>query len=216
MHPIKTGLLCIPTYDESAVDAVRSLLHRTAPHFMILADRHVESRLYLVEEVLRRWCDEDELDLILTLGGTMPAPGPGPHEVAPEATLGVIERAMPGLPEAMRAFAYEASALAPLDRGVAGIRGRTLIVNLPAGAGAALFLEAIVELLAPAVAHIREDADAPALWVSLSHTAASSNVEEVQPVVDTPPAESGASRRSGKALDADEFAAFLRRQLPET
>lgn len=213
MRPIKTGLLCIPQYDEDAVSAVRLLLRRSVPDAIILADFHIESQRYLVEEVLRRWCDEDELDLILTLGATMPAPGPGAQEIAPEATSAVIERAVPGLPEAMRAYACEETALALLDRGVAGIRGRTLIVNLPAGAAAAFFLEAVADIIAPAVTYLREESDAPVLSATLASALTPAEPEEEQPET-TPPPQDSARRSTGKTLDADEFAAFLRRQSP--
>ncbi len=161
---IRTGLLCVPTYDEPASAAVRGLLRRVAPMAVIIADRHIEDRRYPLEEVLRRWCDEDELDLILTIGGTLPAPGPSARESVPAATVAVLERAMPSLNEAMRARTAEASTLALLDRGVAGIRGRTLIVNLPAGANAAArFLAAIGDVLPAVVAHLQEDRAAPSL-----------------------------------------------------
>lgn len=213
MRPIKTGLLCIPHYDEQAVNAVRLLLRRSVPGVIILADRHIESQRYLAEEVLRRWCDEDELDLILTLGGTMPAPGPSAQEIAPEVVSAVLERMLPGLPEAMRAYAYEESSLALLDRGVAGIRGRTLIVNLPAGMAAALFLEAVVDVIAPIVAHLREDADAPLLADALAPPQLDAMSEEMQPKA-APPPQDPERRSAEKTLDADEFAAFLRRQSP--
>ncbi len=211
MRPIKTGLLCIPQYDDEATDAVRLLLRRAVPGAVILADRHIESRRYLVEELLRRWGDEDELDLILTLGGTLPAPGPSAQEIVPEATAAILERAMPGLPEAMRAYAGEETALALLDRSIAGIRGRTLIVNLPAGAAAARFLEAIVEVIAPTIAHLREDGDAPQLSAALALDDSAIAMLEEQHDAD-PPAPQASPR---KQLDADEFAAFLRRQSPQ-
>lgn len=213
MRLIKTGLLCIPNYDEDAASAVLSLLRRSVPNTVILADRHVKSQRYLVEEVLRRWCDEDELDLILTIGGTMPAPGAGAQEIAPEATSAVIERAMPSLPQAMRASASKESTLALLDRGVAGIRGRTLIVNLPAGVAAARFLEAIAAVIAPTIAHLYEDVDAPliseALAVARTNTMPMEELQET-----TPPKQDSVQSLPKKKLDADEFAAFLRRQSP--
>lgn len=67
------------------------------------------------------------MDLILTTGGT----GLGPRDNTPEATLAVIEREVPGLAEAMRLETFKISPRAILSRGVAGIRGKTLIVNLP-------------------------------------------------------------------------------------
>jgi len=66
-------------------------------------------------------------DLIVTTGGT----GLGPRDVTPEATERVIERKVPGIPEAMRAGAMSRTRAAMLSRGIAGIRGRTLIINLP-------------------------------------------------------------------------------------
>lgn len=77
--------------------------------------------------VLSAWADDEQLDLILTTGGT----GLAPRDVTPEATLQVIDRAVPGLAEAMRTASLAHTAHAMLSRGVAGIRGRTLIVNLP-------------------------------------------------------------------------------------
>jgi molybdopterin biosynthesis enzyme MoaB len=212
---ITSGLLCVPSYDEAAVTAVRRVLHTANLGAMILADRSVESRRYLVEETLRRWCDEDELDLILTIGGTMPAAGPASHEIVPEATMAVLERSMPGLCEAMRAYATEESALALLDRGVAGIRGRTLLVNLPAGAGAAaLFLEAIVDLLAPVLAHVNGDPDAPALAeaVNAPQTDRAQKKRETQLVAAPPEDTESSEQRPRHSLDADEFAEFLRRR----
>lgn len=71
--------------------------------------------------------DSRELDLILTTGGT----GMSPRDVTPEATLQVIERQVPGLAEAMRLESMKKTPHAMLSRGVAGIRGATLIINLP-------------------------------------------------------------------------------------
>ena len=76
---------------------------------------------------LRVWADEERLDLILTTGGT----GLSPRDVTPEATLAVIDRTVPGMAEAMRQAGLRETPMAMLSRGVAGVRGRTLIVNLP-------------------------------------------------------------------------------------
>ncbi|MBE3563978.1 MAG: MogA/MoaB family molybdenum cofactor biosynthesis protein [Hydrogenibacillus schlegelii] len=80
-----------------------------------------------IAAVLRRFCDEDGVALVLTTGGT----GLGPRDVTPEATLAVVERLVPGLPERMRAATYALTPTAVLSRGVAGVRGKTLILNLP-------------------------------------------------------------------------------------
>ena len=81
----------------------------------------------VIQSTLAVWCDEVGLDLILTTGGT----GFAPRDVTPEATRAVIQRETPGLTEAMRAASLKVTPHAMLSRAVAGIRGRTLIVNLP-------------------------------------------------------------------------------------
>ena len=191
--PIKTGLLCIPTYDEAAGEAVRRVLAGAVAGVVVLQEGTAPMQRNVLEELLCRWCDEEELDLVITVGGTLPAPGPSSREIVPLGTLAVAERTLPGLPEAMRAYAQEELPLAVIDGGVAAIRGRTLLLNLPAGARpAALFLEAIADVIGAVVAHLQEDPAAPAL----DATAADAAPE--------PPGNRG--------LDADEFAAFLRRQ----
>lgn len=77
--------------------------------------------------ILRKWSDEDGLDLILTTGGT----GPAPRDRTPEATGSVLDLLIPGIPEALRAAVRDRVPTAALTRGIAGVRGRTLIVNLP-------------------------------------------------------------------------------------
>jgi molybdopterin adenylyltransferase len=81
----------------------------------------------LIAERLRYWADGGECDLVLTTGGT----GFAPSDVTPEATRDVIEREAPGLAEAMRAASKEHTPHWMLSRAVAGLRGRTLIVNFP-------------------------------------------------------------------------------------
>jgi molybdopterin biosynthesis enzyme MoaB len=200
---IRTALLCVPQMDDEALDAVRALLRRVAG-VVVLEERTVSSQRTWIAETLRTWCDEAEMDLVLTLGGTLPAPGPSAAEIVPEATLDVLDRLVPALPEVMRAEAQAHSPLALLDRGVAGIRSRTLIINLPEGAAAALWLEAIVAIIPAYVAHLQGDDAAP----RLGDLAA----DDVVPDDLAADAEGAASvPRAAKALDADEFAAFLRR-----
>ena len=196
--PIKTGLLCIPQYDEPAVNAVRRLLVGGVPGLLILHEHRAPMQRNLIEDILCRWCDEDELDLIVTIGGTLPAPGPGAREIVPEATLAVAERPLPGLTEAMRAYAQDDLPLAIIDRSVAAIRGRTLLINLPAGAKPArLFLEGVVDVIGAVVAHLQEDPAAPPL----------AHEDELE--------DSGAEDAnlpSKPGLNADDFAAFLKRR----
>lgn len=85
-----------------------------------------------IEQLLIEWSDERSLDLIVTTGGT----GATPRDVTPEATKAVIEREMPGIVEVLRFTGYQNTPLAVLSRGVAGLRGHTLIVNLPGSPGA--------------------------------------------------------------------------------
>jgi molybdopterin adenylyltransferase len=99
--------------------------------------------------MLVAWSDQDKLDLILTCGGT----GPSPRDLTPESTLAVAERLVPGIPEVMRATSLAKTPHAMLSRGVAVIRGNTLIINLPGSLrGATENLEAIL----PALPHALE------------------------------------------------------------
>ena len=210
MPLIRTGLLFVPELAVTASDAIRSLLHRNIEGLVVVQETGVRDQRNWVEDVLRRWCDEEELDLIITSGGTLPAPGPSGREIVPDATAAILERSLPGLPEAMRAFAAEETELALLDRSIAGIRGRSLILNLPWGAGPAqLFLAAVVDLIEPILAHLQELSSAPRLDELLDKGAHDETDEggSADGAGHTQAAITGGSR-----LDAAEFAAFLRRK----
>jgi molybdopterin adenylyltransferase len=97
-----------------------------------LADRAlVPDEVPAILDRLIRWADEGEVDLVLTTGGT----GLTERDVTPEATRVAIEKEAPGIAEAIRAAAQPAFPRAMLSRGLAGVRCRTLIVNLPGSPG---------------------------------------------------------------------------------
>jgi molybdopterin adenylyltransferase len=98
---------------------------------------------------LIEWADGGEVDVILTTGGT----GLARRDVTPEATLDVIDRAVPGIAEAMRAKSLEKTPMAMLSRAAAGQRGRCLIVNLP---GSPKAVRECLEVALPAIPHAVE------------------------------------------------------------
>ena len=96
-----------------------------------------------------RLADEERVDLILTTGGT----GFSMRDITPEATMAVIDRAVPGIPEAMRAASMKITPHAMISRAVAGIRGRSLIINLP---GSPKSAKENLSVIMPALAHTME------------------------------------------------------------
>ncbi|HYL10955.1 MAG TPA: MogA/MoaB family molybdenum cofactor biosynthesis protein [Candidatus Acidoferrales bacterium] len=102
----------------------------------------------MIQVRLRELADSGELDVVLTAGGT----GVGPRDSTPEATIAACEKLVPGLGELMRQKGQQAAPRAMLSRAAAGIRGRTLIVNLPGSPrGAVESLDAVAELIPHAV-----------------------------------------------------------------
>lgn len=107
-----------------------------------------------IREILIKWADGAELDVILTTGGT----GFSPRDVTPEATRAVIEREAPGLAEAMRAASLKITPHAMLSRVVTGIRKKTLIINLPGSPkGAVENLQVMLPVLSHAIQLLTDD-----------------------------------------------------------
>src|SRR5471030_552058 len=114
-------------YEDTPCKACVALLHEwlTTPFdvdYKIIPDERA-----VIEAELRRMADESGFCLVVTTGGT----GPAPRDVTPEATAAVCEKMLPGFGELMRATSLKFVSTAILSRQTAGIRGRTLIVNLP-------------------------------------------------------------------------------------
>lgn len=144
--------------DRGGVEVVEAL---TSRHDVETIQTTVADERKHIIDMLIRWSDVDGLDAILTTGGT----GLGPRDVTPEATVEVIRYRVPGIEEALRAEGRRELPAAMLSRGVAGIRGRTLIVNLPGSPrGARQGAEVVAAVLPHAVdlLHGRTDHHHPA------------------------------------------------------
>lgn len=103
----------------------------------------------IISAELIRLCDEVKSDIVFTTGGT----GFAPRDVTPEATKAVIEKEVPGIPEAIRAKSLEITPKAMLSRATAGIRGKTLIINLP---GSPKAVRESLEVVMPVLQHAVE------------------------------------------------------------
>ena len=149
---IRAGILTASTLgargerEDTSGQAIRELLETigaTVEAYQVVTDERAT-----IANALVAWCDNQDLDLILTTGGT----GLSPTDVTPDATRTVVEREVPGLAEAMRLEGLRHTPRAMLSRAVAGVRGRTLIVNLPGSPkGARESLGAILEVLPHAI-----------------------------------------------------------------
>jgi molybdenum cofactor synthesis domain-containing protein len=129
--------------DESG-KVVREMV--TAYGFSVTNYRLVADDRSLLARTMMELADDEDLDLILTTGGT----GFSPRDWTPEATLDVIHRQAPGIAEAMRAHSMKITPKAMLSRGIAGIRNQCLIINLP---GSPKAVRENLECILPALPH---------------------------------------------------------------
>ena len=118
--------------DTSSLDAKKDLSGPEIVKFMsrdndLLGKEIISDDIDKITFTLNKWLAVEYLDLILTTGGT----GIGPRDVTPEATKEVIEYEIPGIPELMRVKNYLKSDYVSLSRAIAGVKSRTLIINLP-------------------------------------------------------------------------------------
>ncbi len=118
----------------------------------IMARAVVPDERGAITESIRRWADDDSVDIVFSTGGT----GLGPRDVTPEATMDACNPIVPGIAEAMRAAGLRQTSGAMLSRAVAAVRGQTLVINLPGSPrGAAEGIEVVLPVLPHAIATLR-------------------------------------------------------------
>lgn len=126
----------------------------SASDFSVSATAIVADDIIAIQEVLVHWSDVLELPLIVTSGGT----GLTPNDLTPEATRPLLQRDVPGMAEAMRMGTLAKTPMAMLSRGVTGVRGRSLILNLPGSPkGVRECLEVVLPVLHHAIALLRQE-----------------------------------------------------------
>jgi molybdopterin adenylyltransferase len=131
--PAKIGLLTVSDrasqgiYQDEGIPALESWLNSVLLNPVTLIKRIIPDEQPLIEATLKELADQEKCSLILTTGGT----GPAPRDVTPEATVAVADKLMPGFGEQMRAVSLKFVPTAILSRQVAVIRKQSLIINLP-------------------------------------------------------------------------------------
>ncbi len=133
LDSVRIGLVSISdrasagVYEDKGLPALRDWLARVLRNPVVWEERLIADDAPTISATLRALVDESRCDLVLTTGGT----GPAPRDVTPEATLAVADREMPGFGEQMRQISLRFVPTAILSRQVGVIRGRALVLNLP-------------------------------------------------------------------------------------
>lgn len=153
MTLIQTGILTISDKGSQGLRTdeggpkIQALL--AADCYQVRITAVVPDEIPSIVETLVDWCDREKLDLILTTGGT----GLSPRDITPEATGRVLHREIPGIAEAMRQEGLKHTPYSQLSRAKAGIRGQTLIINLP---GSLKAIEEMLPVILPVIPHALE------------------------------------------------------------
>ncbi|MCB8968632.1 MAG: molybdopterin adenylyltransferase [Ardenticatenaceae bacterium] len=148
---VKIGILTVSDrgskgeYIDQSGPLIAQIMQTRMSSWTISHQAIIPDEFETIVQTLRQWCDEG-VNLILTSGGT----GFAPRDVTPEATRQVIERETPGIAEALRAESLKITRHAMLSRAVAGIRGQTLIINLP---GSPKAVRENLDVLLPVLPH---------------------------------------------------------------
>jgi molybdopterin adenylyltransferase len=141
-------------YADESGPAIEQILARSVSEQIEWVRVLIPDERALIEGTLRQLCDGDACELVLTTGGT----GPAPRDVTPEATRAVIERELPGFGEIMRVESFAKVKTSILSRATAGTRGRSLIVNLPGNPRAiGECLPLVIPAIMEALRHLRGD-----------------------------------------------------------
>ena len=130
--------------EDKAGAAIRQIVEDAG--YQVVFQKALPTDREVLATIMQRMADNHLADLVLTTGGA----GCGPTDFTPEATMDVAERLIPGIPEMMRVHMMKLTKRSMLNRGVAGIRGDVVIVNLPGKAGAA---KECLSYLLPEIAH---------------------------------------------------------------
>jgi molybdopterin adenylyltransferase len=133
LDPVRFGVVSVSdrastgVYEDKGIPALKAWLARAVRNPIVWESRLIPDEQAGISAALRELVDSVHCDLVLTTGGT----GPAPRDVTPEATLAVADKVMPGFGEQMRQISLNFVATAILSRQVAVIRGRSLVINLP-------------------------------------------------------------------------------------